>query len=142
MLNTLLAGGALLQGFKAEMTLKARHAAVLAVFAILALVFLGVGLLALALAAGIALAPHVGGAAAAALVGVCAVGIASLLIWVGTRPRTAAAAASAPLAPAAQPLAGVDPLAAIAGLSAIAASKPVPLMVGALVIGLMLGRRR
>jgi hypothetical protein len=142
MLNTLLAGGALLQGFKAEMTLKARHAAVLAVFGILALVFFGVGLLALALAAGIALAPHVGGAGAAAIVGGSALVIAALLIWVGTRPRTAAAAASAPVRPVAQPLGGADPLAAVAGLSALAASAPVPLMVGALVLGLVLGRRR
>ncbi|MGQ4272946.1 phage holin family protein [Terrihabitans sp. B22-R8] len=141
MLKTLLASGALFQGVKAQLSATAQRAGVILVFGIIALVFFGVGLAALAVAAAIALMPHLGAAGAAASVGGGALVIAALLIWIGTRDRApkAAPVARPVVGPSYSPYAGLSE--ALPELSRAAASAPLPLMVGALVLGLVLGRR-
>jgi hypothetical protein len=142
MLQTLLASGALLQGFKAEMAYKAQRAGMIAACAVVALVFASIGLLALAVAAAIMLTPHLGAAGATATVGGVALLVAAIVMWAATRrPVPVAVAAPAYVAPVAAPFAGAGLAAALPSMAAAAAAAPVPLMVGALVLGIVLGRR-
>ena len=145
MLKTLLAGGALLQGVKAEMAYKAQRAGTIAACALIALVFASIGFLALSVAAVILLTPHLGAAGATATVGGAALLVAVIVMWAGTRqpaPRAVPVAAAYAAPVVAAPALGVPGLvAALPGLAAATAAAPLPWMVGALVLGVVLGRR-
>ena len=133
MLQALLASGALFSGIKAEATARAQRFAFMAVMAILALVFLLVGLGALAAAASIALEPQLGLAGAIAVVGGIAILIAAILVFVGTHKKTATSATSN------KPSASAN--SALPGIAESAGQAPVPWLLGALALGLMLGRK-
>lgn len=136
MLQALLASGALFQGMKAEATAKMQRMAVMAACAVVALIFFFIALMAFAVAAYIALVPHVGAVGAACIVGGVSTLIGAIILFVGTRersPRIAAASA----APAANPLEE-----AIPNVSEAVAKQPVPWMIGALALGMFLARRR
>jgi hypothetical protein len=133
MLQALLASGALFSGIKAEAVARAQRIAFMAAMGVLALVFLIVGLGALATAASIALEPQLGLAGAIAAVGGIAILIALVLVLVGTHKKTATAATSDKPAAAAN--------SALPGISEAAGQAPVPWLIGALALGLMLGRK-
>lgn len=134
MLQALLASGALFQGIKAEASAKIQRIVFMLAFALLALIFLSVGLLALAVAAYFALIPHFGEAGSAAMVGGGAILIAAILIAVGTHDRSQKAATSkTPSTAADSPLPGI---------SEAVGSAPAPWLLGALALGLFLARKR
>jgi hypothetical protein len=143
MLKTLLASGALLQGVKAEMSAKAQRFGMVLVCGVIAVVFMGVGLAAIAVAAAIALTPTLGAAGAAGAVGGTALVIAGIIVYAATRPP-AAPAAAAPVSPLTSqyqgPAAGIN--AALPGIASAASAAPLPWMIGALVLGVVLGSRR
>ena len=132
MLQALLASGALFQGLKAELTEKVQRTVFMIACGVVALLFLGVGLMALAVASYFALLPHLGEAGSAALVGGVALLIGLIIIAIGTRDRSARAATSAASAPNNSPLPGV---------ADAAANAPVPWLLGALILGLVLGKK-
>jgi amino acid transporter len=133
MLQALLASGALFSGIKAEATARAQRYAFMAAMGIIALVFLLVGLGALATAASIALEPQLGLPGAIAAVGGIAILIALILVFVGTHKKTATAATTDKPATAAN--------SALPGIAESAGQQPVPWLLGALALGLMLGRK-
>jgi hypothetical protein len=133
MLQALLASGALFSGIKAEATARAQRIAFMVVMGIIALVFLMVGLGALATAASLALEPRFGLAGAIAIVGGVAIVIALILVLVGTHKKTATAATSDKPGAAAN--------SSLPGLADAAGNAPVPWLLGALALGLMLGRK-
>ncbi len=134
MLQTLLASGALFQGLKAEMKGRARQLGFMVACAFVALIFFSIGLMALGVAVFILLTPIVGAAGAAGIVGGGAFLIGLISLLVGTRKQTAHAATIA--APATSPSA-----AAVPGLANAAAQAPIPWLLGAMILGLVLGRR-
>jgi hypothetical protein len=133
MLQALLASGALFQGIKAEASARLQRIAFMLVCAVIALIFLSVGLLALAAAAYFALIPHFGEIGAASMVGGVAIVIAAILIAVGTHDRSAKAATSKAPAAADSPLPGIT--------EAVGAA-PAPWLLGALALGMFLARKR
>ena len=133
MLQALLASGALFSGIKAEATARAQRIAFMAVMGIIALVFMLVGLGALATAAAIALEPELGLPGAAAAVGGAAIVIAGILVMIGTRRETATAATTN------KPKAAAN--SSLPGIADAAGQAPVPWLLGALALGLMLGRK-
>jgi protein-S-isoprenylcysteine O-methyltransferase Ste14 len=133
MLQALLASGALFSGIKAEATARAERLAFMLAMAVVALVFLLVGLGALAFAASLALEPRFGLPAAIAIVGGVAILIAAILIFVGTHKKSATAATSK------KPAASAN--SALPGIAESAGQQPVPWLLGALALGLMLGRK-
>lgn len=133
MLQALLASGALFSGIKAEATARAERIAFMLAMAVVALVFLLVGLGALAFAASIALEPRLGLPGAIAVVGGIAILIAAILVFVGTHKKTATAATSK------KP--GAASASALPGIADSAGQAPVPWLLGALALGLMLGRK-
>jgi hypothetical protein len=133
MLQALLASGALFSGIKAEATARAQRIAFMAAMGVLALIFLLVGLVALAAAASIALEPRLGLPGAIAAVGGVAILIALILVFVGTHKKTATAATTNKPATAAN--------SALPGIAESAGQAPVPWLLGALALGLMLGRK-
>lgn len=133
MLQALLASGALFSGIKAEATARAQRMAFMIAMSIVALVFLLVGLMALAAAASIALEPRLGLAGAIAAVGGGAIAIAGILVLVGTHKKSATAATSN------KP--GAASNSALPGIADSAGQAPVPWLLGALALGLMLGRK-
>jgi Putative Actinobacterial Holin-X, holin superfamily III len=133
MLQALLASGALFSGIKAEATARVERIAFMLVMAVLALVFLVVGLGALAFAASIALEPRLGLPGAIAAVGGVAILIAAILVFVGTHKKSATAATSKKPAAASN--------SALPGIADAAGQAPVPWLIGALALGLMLGRK-
>jgi hypothetical protein len=133
MLQALLASGALFSGIKAEVTERLQRLAFMAAFGLFALLFLFVGLLALAAAAAVALEPRLGLAGAIAVVGGGAILIALVLVLIGTHKKTARAATTdTPAAAADSPF---------PGLAEAAGQAPVPWLLGALALGLFLGRK-
>jgi hypothetical protein len=133
MLQALLASGALFSGIKAEATARAQRLAFMAVMGIIALVFLLVGLGALATAGAIALEPRLGLPGAVALVGGVAILIALILVAVGTHKKTATAATTDRPSAASQ--------SSLPGIADAAGQQPVPWLLGALALGLYLGRK-
>src|SRR5687768_2685972 len=134
MLQALLASGALFQGIKAEASAKLQRIAFMLACALVALIFLSVGLVALAGAAYFALIPHLGEVGAASMVGGVAILIAAILIAVGTHDRSAKAATrKTPAAAAESPLPGIT--------EAVGAA-PAPWLLGALALGMFLARKR
>ncbi|MFC5068815.1 phage holin family protein [Flaviflagellibacter deserti] len=135
MLQTLLASGALFQGLKAEMNSRARQLGFMVACAVVALILFSIGLMALGVAAFILLTPIVGAAGAAGIVGGGAFLIGLMILLIGTRKKTAHAATSAgPVsAPSTTPF---------AGLANAAAQAPIPWLLGAMILGLVLGRKR
>jgi hypothetical protein len=134
MLQALLASGALFQGIKAEASARLQRLAFMLACAVAALIFLSVGLLALAAAAYFALIPHFGEIGAASMVGGVAILIALILIAVGTHDRSAKAATSKT-----SPAASDSPL---LGLTEAVGAAPAPWLLGALALGLFLARKR
>ncbi len=134
MLQALLASGALFSGIKAEISERAERYAFMAAMGLAALLFVLVGLGALAVAASLALAPQLGMPGAVAAVGGGALIIAAILILIGTSRKTARAATRD--APASS---GADT--PFAGLADAAGQAPVPWLVGALALGILLGRK-
>jgi hypothetical protein len=132
MLQALLASGALFSGIKAEATARAQRLGFMLAMAVVALVFLLVGLMAIAAAASLALEPRFGLPVAIAIVGGCAIGIAGVLILIGTHKKTATAATNNSSAAANS---------SMPGLADAAGNAPVPWLLGALALGLMLGRK-
>jgi hypothetical protein len=133
MLQALLASGALFSGIKAEATARAQRIAFMVVMGVIALVFLLVGLGALAAASAIALEPRLGLAGAIAIVGGIAILIALILVAIGTHKQTATAATTKKPAAAAN--------SSFPGIADAAGQAPVPWLLGALALGLMLGRK-
>ncbi len=133
MLQALLASGALFQSIKAEASARLQRLAFMLACAVAALMFLSVGLLALAVAAYFALIPHFGEIGAASMVGGVAILIALILIAVGTHDRSAKAATRE------TPAASDSPL---PGLTEAVGAAPAPWLLGALALGLFLGRKR
>ena len=133
MLQALLASGALFSGIKAEASARAQRIAFMLAMAIVALVFLLVGLGALATAAAIALEPRLGLSGAVAVVGGVAILIALILVAVGTHKKSATAATSR------QPASSAD--SSLPGIADAAGQAPVPWLLGALALGLFLGRK-
>lgn len=133
MLQALLASGALLQGIKAEALARLQRLAFMLACAFAALIFLSIGLLALAAAAYFALIPHFGEVGAASMVGGVAILIALILIAVGTHDRSAKAVTSKTPAGSDSPL---------PGLTEAVGAAPAPWLLGALALGLFLGRKR
>ncbi|BCJ90504.1 hypothetical protein IZ6_12390 [Terrihabitans soli] len=133
MLQALLASGALFSGIKAEATARAQRIAFMIAMSVVALVFLLVGLGALATAAAIMLEPQLGLPGAIAAVGGVAIVIALILVLVGTHKKSATAATTKTPANAAN--------SAIPGIAESASQQPVPWLLGALALGLMLGRK-
>jgi hypothetical protein len=133
MLQALLASGALFQSIKAEASARLQRLAFMLACAVAALMFLSVGLLALAVAAYFALIPHFGEIGAASMVGGVAILIALILIAVGTHDRSAKAATSK------TPAASDSPL---PGLTEAVGAAPAPWLLGALALGLFLGGKR
>jgi hypothetical protein len=135
MLQALLASGALFQGIKAEASAKLQRFAFMLACAVVALIFLSVGLLALAAAAYFALIPHLGEIGAASMVGGVAILIAAILIAVGTHDRSAKAVTRKTPATSADD----SPL---PGISEAVGAAPAPWLLGALALGLFLARKR
>jgi hypothetical protein len=133
MLQALLASGALFSGIKAEATARVERTVFMIAMAVVALVFLLVGLIALAAAASLVLEPRLGLPGAIAAVGGVAILIALILIFVGTHKKSAAAATSK------KPAASAN--SALPGIAESAGQQPVPWLLGALALGLMLGRK-
>lgn len=134
MLQALLASGALFSGIKAEVEARAKRFAFMAVMAVIALLFLLVGLGALAAASALALAPHTGLPGAVAIVGGAALLIALVFVMVGTHRKTAAAATAETSSAAASDT-------AFPGLADAAGQAPIPWLLGALALGVFLGRK-
>ena len=132
MLQALLASGALFSGIKAEAEARAKRLAFMLAMGVVALLFLLVGLGALSTAAALALEPQLGLPGAIAVVGGAAILIAVVLVLIGTHRKTAAAATSNPAAAADSPF---------PGLADAAGQAPVPWLLGALALGLFLGRK-
>jgi hypothetical protein len=135
MLQTLLASGALFQGLKAEMNSRARQLGFMVACAVVALIFFSIGLMALGVAAFILLTPIVGAAGAAGIVGGGAFLTGLIILLIGTRKKTAHAATSA--APVSAPSTTPFP-----GLANAAAQAPIPWLLGAMILGLVLARKR
>lgn len=133
MLRALLASGALLQGLKASISAQVGRIATLAGGALVALIFFNIGLAALAFAAAIALTQLVGGALAAAIVGLGAILIGALVMWVASRASRGPASASST---ASSTSSGFP---ALPGMSA-GGTPPLPWMLAAAAIGLLLAR--
>lgn len=134
MLQTLLASGALFQGLKAEMSARAQRLGFMLACLVVALIFFSIALMALGVAAFILLTPIVGAAGAAGIVGGCALLIGLIILLIGTRKQTAHAATT--VAPASSPDATAFP-----GLANAAGQAPVPWLLGAMLLGLLLGRK-
>jgi hypothetical protein len=133
MLQTLLASGALFQGLKAEIKGRARQLGFMVACAVVALIFFSIGLMALGVAAFILLTPIVGAAGAAGIVGGGAFLIGLTILLVGSRKKTAHAATSA--VPAS------SSATALPGLANAAGQAPIPWLLGAMILGLVLGRK-
>jgi hypothetical protein len=132
MLRGLLSAGAMLGPLKAEVAARARHAMVLVVAGFVCLLFVVVGLLALAVAAVAVLAPEVGLPVAAAIVGGGAILIGLIVLLVasaagGGRPRRRPPAAAASEA--------------TEQLQKAVSASPLTWLLGAALVGLILGRR-
>src|SRR5690606_10115204 len=95
MLQALLASGALFSGVKAEIAERTQRYVFMAVMGLVALLFVLVGLGALATSAAIALEPQLGLAGAVAVVGGGALLIAAILVMVGTHRRSGRAVTKA-----------------------------------------------
>jgi hypothetical protein len=134
MLQALLASGALFQGLKAEIKERAQQLGFMLACAVVALIFFSIGLMALGVAAFILLTPIVGAAGAAGIVGGGAFLIGLIILLVGTRKKTAHAATNA--APASSPSATAFP-----GLANAAGQAPIPWLLGAVILGLVLGKK-
>lgn len=146
MLQALLAGGAMLQGLKAEMAAKAQQIGVLIACAIIALIFMLIGLIALGIASAVLLTPYLGAAGAWGVVGGVALLIGGIVILAGTRTRPAPRRVVAPVPLVAPVAAAPGPLeglvTALPIVSSAVSAAPVPIMIGALALGIILGRRR
>lgn len=133
MLRGLLSTAAMIGPLKAEITARARYAAVMVVAGVVCLLFVIVGLFALAAAEIAVLAPLLGLAIAAAITGGTAILIGLIILLVASvaggsrRPRRRPPAAAA--SDAAQQL------------QQSVASSPVTWLLGAALVGLILGRR-
>lgn len=133
MLQALLASGALFSGIKAEAEARAKRLAFMLALGVVSLLFLLVGLGALSAAAALVLEPQLGLPGAIAVVGGGAILIALVLVFIGTHRKTAAAATSnSPASAADSPF---------PGLADAAGQAPVPWLLGALALGLFLGRK-
>ena len=133
MLQALLASGALFSGIKAEAEARVKRLAFMLALGVVALLFLLVGLASLAAASALALEPQLGLPGAIAVVGGMAVLIALILVAIATHRKAAAAAV------AKQPAAAAD--SPFPGLADAAGQAPVPWLLGALALGLFLGRK-
>lgn len=134
MLRGLISAGAMIGPVRAEIAARARHAVVLAVAGIVCLMFVTVGLLALAVASIGALAPILGLAVAAAITGGAAILIGLVVVLIASASggrrsrRPARRAANAANDAAAQ-------------LQQSVATSPVTWLLGAALVGIILGRR-
>jgi len=132
MWRALLSSGLLLAPLKARIETSLRYAAVMAVAAVFCLLFLMVGLLALAVASIAALVPTFGLAAAAAIVGGASILIGLIVLLVGTL----SAGGRRPKKPQAPNVGD-----ATAQVEQAVKSSPAAWLLGAALVGLILGRR-
>jgi len=135
MLRLLLSSGLLFQGIKEDLSARASRAVTSLVFIVCALVFFHCALVAFGVAAAVWLIPYLGVAGAVALVGLVALVIGTILVLLAKRePRRTAS----PAAPAAA-LGGASLLAEV---DKVVRAAPLPVMIGAVVLGLMLGSQQ
>jgi hypothetical protein len=132
MLRGLLSAGAMIGPLKAEIAARTRHVAVLAAAAVVCLLFVTVGLLALALAAIAVLEPLVGLAVAAAITGGAAILIGLIVLLIASSTGTARRPSRRAAATASD---------ATAQLQKSVAASPLTWLLGAALVGLILGRR-
>ena len=137
MLRLLLSSGLLFQGIKEDLSARASRAAASLVFIVCALVFFHCALIAFAVAAAVWLIPHLGVAGAVALVGLAALVIGIILVLLARREPRPRHAAS-PVAPAA----AVGGISLLSEVDKVIRAAPVPVMIGAVVLGLMLGNHQ
>jgi hypothetical protein len=137
MLRFLLSSGILFQGIKEDIAARVSRATTSLVFIICALVFIHGALVAFGVAAAFALTPYMGAPGAIALVGLVVHIIGNILVLLAKRePRQ-----KRPVSPAA-PAAAASGLAMLPDFDKLVRSAPVPLMIGAVLLGLLLGRRQ
>jgi len=135
MLRFLLSSGLLFQGIKEDVSARAGRAVTSLVFVICALVFFNCALVAFCVAAAVWLIPYLGVAGAVGLVGLAALVIGIVLVLLAKRePRHTVS----PAAPAAA-LGGASLLAEV---DKVVRAAPLPVMIGAVVLGLMLGSQQ
>jgi hypothetical protein len=132
MWRALLTSGVLLAPLRAKIEASLRYAAVMAVAVAICLLFVTVGLFALAVAAIIALTPEFGLAAAAAIVGGAAILVGLIILLIGTL------AGRTDRKPARRPPSIEN---AAEKIEQSVKSAPTAWLLGATLIGLILGRR-
>jgi len=136
MLRALLASGAVLQAVKADASARLQRKITLVVCALIAMMMIFLALVAFGIAAAIALAPQTGAAWATAIVGGAALLIGLLVLLIGVQRGRAPER----IVPARSP-AETAAAAALGEMGLGRGGNPVPWMVGAVILGLLLGRR-